>query len=139
MNEASRPLPRPTPDTKPYWEGCKRHELRLPFCTQCQLFFFYPRVFCPRCLSWAIEWRQASGRGKLYTFAIQYRPQAPGFKPPYVTAIVELEEGPRMLTNLVGIEPDPEKIRCDMPVEVVFEDVSEEITLPMFRPAGGAP
>ena len=96
-------------------------------------------MFCPRCLSWEIEWRQASGRGKLYTFAIQYRPQAPGFNPPYVTAIVELEEGPRMLTNLVGIEPDPEKIRCDMPVEVVFEDMSDEITLPMFRPAGGAP
>ena len=139
MSEASRPLPRPTPDTKPYWEGCKRHELRLPFCTRCQQFFFYPRVFCPRCLSWAIEWRQASGRGKLYTFAIQYRPQAPGFKPPYVTAIVELEEGPRMLTNLIGIEPNPEKIRFDMPVEVVFEEMSDEITLPMFRPAGEAP
>jgi uncharacterized OB-fold protein len=84
----------------------------------------------------AVEWRQASGRGKLYTFAIQYRPQAPGFQPPYVTAVVELDEGPRMLTNLVDVEPDPEKIRCDMPLEVVFEDISDEITLPKFRPAG---
>lgn len=137
MNEATRPLPRPTPDTRRYWEGCKRHELWLPYCPRCEQSFFYPRAFCPRCFSWDIEWRQASGRGRLYTYAIQYRPQGPGFRPPYVTAIVELEEGPRMLTNLVGIEPEPDKIRCDMPLEVVFEDMSDEIALPMFRPAGG--
>ncbi len=138
MNEASRPLPRPTPDTQRYWEGCKRHELWLPFCLRCEHFFFYPRVFCPRCFSWEIEWRQSSGRGTLYTYAIQYRPQGPGFQPPYVTAIVQLEEGPRMMTNLIDIEPDPEKIRCDMPVEIVFQDMSDEITLPMARPAGSA-
>ena len=134
MNQPQRPIPQPSPETKRYWDGCKRHELWLPYCTQCQQLFFYPRPFCPRCFSWEIEWRQASGRGTLYTYSIQYRAQAPGFQPPYVTAIVQLDEGPRMLTNLVGIEPDPEKIRCDMPVEVVFEDLTDEISLPMFRP-----
>ena len=136
MNQPQRPIPQPSPETQRYWEGCKRHELWLPYCIQCQQLFFYPRPFCPRCFSWGIEWRQASGRGTLYTYSIQYRAQAPGFTPPYVTAIVQLDEGPRMLTNLVGIEPDPEKIRCDMPVEVVFEDLTDEISLPMFRPAG---
>ena len=134
MNQPQRPIPQPSPETQRYWEGCKRHELWLPYCSQCQQFFFYPRPFCPRCFSWEIDWRLASGRGTLYTYSIQYRAQAPGFLPPYVTAIVQLEEGPRMLTNLVGIEPDPEQIRCDMPVEVVFEDLTDEISLPMFRP-----
>ena len=134
--EYRKPVPQPSPETERYWEGCKKHELWLPFCLTCQASFFYPRAFCPRCFGLAVEWRQASGRAKLYTFAIQYRPQAPGFQPPYVTAVVELDEGPRMLTNLVDVEPDPEKIRCDMPLEVVFEDISDEITLPKFRPAG---
>ena len=90
----------------------------LPYCAACAEFFFYPRQFCPRCFSWEIEWRRCSGKGTLYTFAIQMRPQMPGFTPPYVTAIVQLDEGPRMMTNLVGVEPMPENIRCDMPVEV---------------------
>ena len=139
MNEPQRPVPRPSPETRPYWDACKRHELHLPFCTRCNEFFFYPRAFCPRCFSWEIEWRRASGRGTVYTFSIQYRPQAPGFQPPYITAIVQLEEGPRMLTNLVDVEPDPEKVRCDMPVEVTFLELSDQISLPVFRPAGGTP
>ncbi len=135
MSDYKKPIPQPSVETQRYWEGCKRHELWLPFCTKCEQLFFYPRVFCPRCFSWDIEWQQASGRGTLYSYAIQYRAQAPGFEAPYVTAIVQLEEGPRLMTNLVEIEPDPEKIRCDMPVEVLFEDISDEISLPMFRPA----
>ncbi len=134
MNEVRRLTPQPSPETQRYWDGCKRHELWLPYCKQCDQHFFYPRAFCPRCFSWEIEWRQASGRGTVYTFAIQYRAYAPGFEPPYVTAIIQLDEGPRLLTNLVDIEPDAEKIRCDMPVEVTFEDVTDEISLPKFRP-----
>ncbi|HXF51883.1 MAG TPA: Zn-ribbon domain-containing OB-fold protein [Dehalococcoidia bacterium] len=135
MAEYQRPLPFPTPETQPFWDACKRHELQLPYCLRCQAFFFYPRRFCPRCFSWEIEWRRCSGRGTLYTYAIQYRPMAPGFEPPYVTALVQLEEGPRLMTNLVDVEPDPKRIRCDMPVEVVFRDVTDQITLPLFRPA----
>jgi uncharacterized OB-fold protein len=133
-SEYKKPLPYPTPETQRFWAGCKKHQLWLPFCSSCEHFFFYPRPFCPRCFSWTVEWKQASGRGTLYTFAIQYRPQAPGFQPPYVTAIVQLDEGPRLMTNLLVDEPEPGKIECDIPVEVVFEDVSEEISLPMFRP-----
>ena len=74
----------------------------------------------------------------MYTYAIQYRPQAPGFEPPYITAIVQLEEGPRLLTNLIDVEPDPANIQCDMAVEVAFHDLSDEISLPVFRPAAGS-
>ncbi len=135
--EYKKPIPQPTPETQRYWDGCKQHELWLPYCTDCDQPFFYPRFFCPRCFGWKIEWRQASGRGTVYTYAIQHRAQMPGFEPPYVTAIVQLDEGPRLMTNLVEVEPDPEHIRCEMPVEVVFQDVNDEISLPMFRPAGG--
>ncbi len=137
MTQPQRFSPHPSPETKPYWDACKRKELSLPFCKQCEQFFFYPRPFCPKCFGWDIEWRTCSGRGTVYTFAIQYRPQSPGFEPPYVTAIVQLEEGPRLLTNLVDVEPDPSSITCDMPVEVTFHELSDEINLPVFRPAGG--
>ncbi len=136
MAEYTKPLPVPSPETQPFWDACARRELTLPFCTACAQFFFYPRAFCPRCFGDAIEWRRCTGRGTLYTFAIQYRPQMIGFTPPYVTAIVQLEEGPRMMTTLVGVTPSPEAIRCDMPVEVTWEQASDEITLPLFRPAG---
>ena len=135
MAEYQKPVPYPSPETKPFWEACKRHELLLPYCANCNEFFFYPREFCPKCFGWDIEWRACSGKGTLYTFAIQFRPQAPGFMPPYVTAIVQLDEGPRMMTTLVGVDAAPENIRCDMPVEVSWEDVNDEITLPLFRPA----
>jgi len=83
-----------------------------------------------------VEWRQASGRGTLYTYAIQYRALNPEWAEdvPYVTAVVELEEGVRLFTLLVDCEPQPDKIRIGMPVEVVFEDLSEEVTIPRFRP-----
>ncbi|MFQ5472166.1 MAG: Zn-ribbon domain-containing OB-fold protein [Dehalococcoidia bacterium] len=132
-----KPLPSPSPETERFWEGCRNHELLLPFCRGCQNYFFYPRSFCPKCFSWDVEWRKASGRGKIYTFAIQYRAWHPGWADdvPYVNAMVDLEEGPRIYTNIVGVDPDPGNIQCDMPVEVVFEDVTAEITLPKFRPA----
>jgi uncharacterized OB-fold protein len=122
----------PSPDAAPFWEACARGELALPFCTACGDFFFYPRAICPRCGSRDVEWRQASGRGRLHTFCIQHQTPLPAFRDrtPFVTAIVELEEGPRMMTLLVDVEPDPAAIRCDMPVEVVFRD-----GLPTFRPA----
>lgn len=132
-----KPLPVPSPETRRFWEGCRNHELWLPYCRACESFYFYPRDFCPRCFSWDIDWRQVSGRGRIYTFAIHYRAWHPGWanEVPYVSALVELEEGPRLYTNIVGVEPDPASIRCDMPVEVVFEDLTEEISLPKFRPA----
>lgn len=132
--EMQRMLPYPSPETQPFWDGCKRHELMLPFCPKCDAFFFYPRQFCPTCFSWAIEWRKCSGRGTLHTFAIQFRAQMPGFKPPYISAVVQLDEGPRLVTNLVGVDPMPENIKCDIAVEVVWEDLNDEITIPNFQP-----
>ena len=114
-SEYKKPLPYPTPETQRFWDGCRKHELWLPFCPSCNDYFFYPRPFCPRCFSWNVDWKQASGKGTLYTFAIQYRPQAPGFQPPYVTAIVQLDEGPRLMTNLLVDDPEPGRIECDTP------------------------
>lgn len=139
--ELERPLPHPiTPEARPYWDGARQGKLMIPRCTACGKAFLYPRVLCPFCASGDIEWIRASGRGRLHAFEIAHQILNRAFKvkTPLVLAMVELEEGPRMLTNLVEVEPDPAKLRCDMPVEVVFEKQTEEITLPMFRPAGAA-
>ena len=130
-----KPIPMITPENERYWQGCKQHELWLRACRDCGPYF-YPRDLCPKCGRRDVEWRQMSGRGTLYTYAIVHRAPMPGFRGdvPFITAIVELEEGPRMMTNLIGIEPDPERIKVGMPVEVSFEDITDEISLPKFRP-----
>jgi uncharacterized OB-fold protein len=136
MSEYSGPIPVATPETHPFWEAARRHELRLPRCRACGRHFFYPRAACPHCLSADVEWQRVSGRGTLHTFTVVHRGQRNfPLATPYVIAIVELAEGPRLMTNLVGIEPDAAKIRIGLPVEVVFQDVSAEIALPHFRPA----
>ena len=137
MPEYTGPLPVPTPETRPFWEAARRHELQIQACRACGTYLFFPRALCPRCFATDLEWRRVSGRGTLHTFTIVERGQR-GFPlaTPYVLAVVELAEGPRMMTNLVGIEPDPAKVRIGMPVEVVFDDVTPEVTLPRFRPAG---
>jgi uncharacterized protein len=129
-----RRLPIPQPETELYWEKARAHELWLKRCDDCGGAFFYPRSICPLCFSRNTQWVQASGRGTLYAFSIVHRPPSPAFTAPYVAAIVELEEGPRMPTNLVEVEPDPAAIRIGMPVELVFEDVTDAISLPKFRP-----
>jgi uncharacterized OB-fold protein len=129
-------LPKPTPDSLPFWKGLKAHELRLQRCRSCRQAFFYPRNVCPHCLSGDVEWFHASGRGRVHTFVVNHLPGRNfPLDAPYVIAVVELEEGPRLLTNLVGVEPDPAKIRCEMPVVIEYVDVTEEFTLPRFRPA----
>ncbi len=129
------PIPKPTPETLPFWEGTRQGKLRLQRCSACTRHYFYPRPLCPHCMSRRVEWVDASGRGKVHTYVISMRPGRSAPLPaPYVIAIVELDEGPRMMSNLVDVEPTPEAIRCDMPVEVVFVPISDEITLPRFRP-----
>ena len=136
MAAASKSLPKPTPDTQPFWDAVKRHQLSLPKCKACSQFHYFPRPFCPHCFSWDLEWVRCSGKGKLYSYVINHRP-APGFEEeaPYVIAVVELDEGPRMLSNLIDIEPTPETVQVDMPVEILFQDVNEEMTMFKFRPA----
>ena len=128
-------IPTPTPESTSFWEGTKRRELRLQHCEDCQRFYFYPRSLCRYCWSRNVQWRTVSGRGRLHTFTVNYRAgRHSPFPGPFVIAIIELDEGPRLMSNLVGVEADPGVLRCDMPVEVVFEDISDEITLPRFRP-----
>ena len=130
-----KPLPRVDEESRGWWEALARHELYFQRCRDCGTKRFYPRALCPRCLSSATEWVRASGRATVYSFTVTYQNQAPGFREelPYVLAIVELDEGVRIMTNVVGCAPDA--IRIGMRVEVVFDDVTAEITLPKFRPA----
>ena len=128
-----KPLPQPNADTKPFWDGCKQHQLRFQKCRDCQHVRWPPSIICPRCHSQDTEWITASGRGKVYTFTAYHQAFHQSFRNdlPYITAIIELEEGPHLLSNIVGCSP--QEVKCDMPVEVVWEDITEEFTLPKFR------
>jgi hypothetical protein len=130
---ADLPLPTPTPETKHFWEGARAGELRLQRCIACDKAYFPPRPFCPACGSRKVEVFRASGRGFLYSYVIHHRP-APGFTPPYSIAVVELEEGPRMMTNIVGVPQTPEALRLDMKVKAVFAKQNDAISLVHFTP-----
>lgn len=130
-----RPLPEPTPETRHFWEGTAAGELRLQRCSACEHVYFPPRPFCPACASREVLVFAASGRATLYSYVINHRPM-PGFDDPHSIAVVELEEGPRMMTNVVGCPQTPEALVLDMPLEVTFEKVGDQIRLPLFRPVG---
>lgn len=134
MTQSQRSLPKPTPETRHFWDGAARGELLLQRCDACRHAYFPPRPFCPRCASRAVSVFRASGRASLYSYVISHRP-APGFEPPYSIAVVELEEGPRMMTNVVDCPQTPEALRLDMPLQVKFERVSDQCVLPLFRPS----
>ena len=136
MAEGSRPLPVPTPETKHFWEGTRAGELRLQRCNGCRHTYFPPRPFCPKCASRSVAVVKASGKGKLFSYVIHHRP-APGVTPPYAIAVVELDEGPRMMTNVVGCPQTPEALVLDMPLQVTFEKQTDQITLAFFKPASG--
>ena len=134
----SKPVPRPQQESDFYWEKAKAHELWLRKCNSCDKAYFYPRDISPCCFSRDTSWVRASGKATLYTYGIVHRAPHPGFREdaPFVTALVELEEGPRMPTNIVGLgEPTPEKLQIGMPLEVTFEEITDEISLPKFKPA----
>ena len=135
--EYTKPLPRPlSPElTRPFWEAARRHELVMPRCKTCDYLFFYPRSECPHCFSTNLEWVKVSGRGRLHSYTIVQQPANPAFRDdvPYVYAVVQLEEGPRIVSNIVQCNPDT--LRVDMPLETVFDDVTPEWTLVKFRPA----
>jgi len=127
----TKPVPVPTPETQPFWDGTAAGELRLQRCADCGPYF-YPRPACPGCGSSTVEWFTASGRATLYSYTITHRP-APGFEAPYAIAVVELAEGPRLMANIVGIDNTPDNLVLDMDLEVTFERRGE-IALPQFRP-----
>jgi uncharacterized OB-fold protein len=132
--EYKKPLPVVTELSRPFWEGCRRHELLVQRCQGCGAFRYPPALLCPECLGDQAEWKRVSGRGRVFSFVVFHRLYHPAFEGdlPYTVAIVELEEGARLVSNIVSCPP--ERVACDMPVEVAFEDVTGEVTLPKFRP-----
>ena len=130
-----KPLPFPNVETQPFWDYCKKHELRMQKCPNCGFIRYPPSTVCPNCHSLdEAEWVKLSGRGKVYSFVIfQYVYDRSFTKDiPYAVASIELEEGPRMMSNITGIKL--EDIKVDMPVEVYFDDINEEYALPKFKP-----
>ena len=132
---AGIPLPRPTPLSRPHWEGCAEGVLRVQRCDDCGGFVFVPSLVCGSCQGMKLSWVESCGRGTLYSYTTVHRPQQPQFEVPYVVAIVELEEGWHMLSNLIDVPID--EVAIGMPLEVVFERKSDEIVLPYFRPRAG--
>ena len=135
----AKPLKNPTPgfdwETRFWWEGCARGELWLQRCGDCDTLRHRPRAICPKCLSDRVEYVRASGRGAVHTFTVTHQNQHPAFRgsTPYVMAYVELEEGPRLLTNVVDC--DPNDVRVGMPVVVDFGEPDGDVAVPRFRPA----
>ena len=127
-----RPVPQPTHLSQPYWDACVRGELSFLECRECGARFFPPAAACVRCLSDRLAWTRSTGRGRVYSYTVMQREPSPGFAVPSVLAIVELDEGYAMFSNIVGCEPGD--VTIDMPVEVVFEDLAGGIRLPLFRP-----
>lgn len=132
----ARPLPIPTADTAPYWSAALEGTLKIQHCAACARHQFYPRRFCTQCLSEDIEWVQASGFGRVYTYTVCHVAGHPAFETrvPYAIGMIELDEGVRMLAGIVGSELD--RLSVGARVQVCFERASTEIALPMFRLIG---
>ena len=134
---ATKPIPVPDAISAPFFDGAREGKLMLQHCAECNAWSFPVRERCPHCFAAKLEWRPASGRGSLYTFTIMHQVMNPGFASavPYNVAQVDLEEGVRMISNVVGI--GNADLRPGMKLEVVFEDVGENVSIPKFRPAVG--
>ncbi len=130
-----KPLPVVTDESRPFWEGCRQGKLLLQYCEQCQRHQFYPRLYCMQCGSDELHWVEASGHGVIYSYTIIHQNKSAEFMhdTPYNVAIVQLAEGPRMMSNIVDIAPDD--LRVGLSVTVVFEPVTDSISLPRFRPS----
>ena len=132
MAEYKKPVPAITPDMQPFFAAAKRHELVVQRCRQCGTHRFPAREICSACLSRDAEWVKVSGEGEVFSYNVMYQVYHPGFadEVPYAVVVVKLKEGAKMNSNLLGI--DPHAITIGAPVKVVFEDVSDEVTLPKF-------
>jgi uncharacterized protein len=132
----AKPLPQITREMTPFWEAARRHELMVQRCRGCGTHRFPARDICSHCLGRDAEWVSVSGRGTVFSHAVMHQVYHPGFagEVPYAVVVIELEEGARLVSNLIGCPPHG--VRIGMPVEVAFEDVTPEVTLPKFRPRG---
>ena len=138
MSQAvAKPIPSPDEITAPFFDGARGGKLMLQHCTGCGKWSFPVRERCPHCFETKLEWRAASGRGTLYTFAIMHQVMNPGFASavPYNVSQVDLEEGVRMISNVVGVENAA--LRVGMKLEAVFEDVGDNVSVPKFRVVAG--
>lgn len=135
MNEAVKPLPRITPDSQPFWDALRSHRLALPYCLECGKPHLPPGPVCPYCFSNRLEWRGASGRGTVSTWTVVHKAWFPAFaqEVPYNVVQVELDEGPRLTTSVVGLPND--RLAVGLRVVIEYDDVATAITLPRFRPA----
>ena len=130
-----KPVPTPSPLTKPFYDGLKKGKLMLPRCQDCNRVHWYPRYICPFCHSINIAWIQGSGEGRIHTFAVQHRASGGWAKEvPFVTAFIDLNEGDRMATVLRGIDPAvPSAIKIGSKVRVEFEKAAQDIYIPFWR------
>jgi uncharacterized OB-fold protein len=135
--EYTKPLPRITRLNRPFFAGARQGELRLQRCDACGQYWFPPSTNCPRCLSTAHTWTPVSGRGRVWSWIVMHQRYFTSFESdlPYNVAFIQLDEGPFMMSTVVGIPADA--IRCDLPVEVTFEPATDEIAVPKFRPQTG--
>lgn len=131
-----KPLPTPDPDSKPYWDGLREGRLLLQHCNTCGHVQFYQQAICRACMGTDIVRRAASGRGTVHSYSVVHRAPGPAFKQdtPYAVLLVELEEGPRMISSL--IDADPMSVSFDMRVELVCQTTQGGVVLPRFRPVG---
>jgi uncharacterized OB-fold protein len=135
MTDHQKPIPAITPNLAPFFEGAKRRELVIQKCAACGTYRFPPRDLCSNCLSNRSQWERVSGEGEVFSYSIMHQVYHPGFagEVPYAVVLVQLKEGPRITSNLVGVAAAD--VRIGMPVRVVFEKLSDEVTLPKFAPA----
>ena len=133
-NPLPAPAPRINPESKQFWEATAEGRLLLRQCKDCETIIYYPRALCPECSSFNTDWIEASGNGEIYSFTVNHRGDGP-YKDsaPFVIAYVELDEGPRMMTNIV--DTDPSSVEVGQRVRVVFHDTGEGSALPRFSPA----
>ncbi len=136
QQEWRKPVPGITGETKPFWDAARRGEFLIQRCDACQQYQWYPRGFCSNCWSLDIRYVRASGKGTVWTYTVTYQNRAAGFNEevPYVLALVELEEGVKVFTNI--IECNPRDVQIGMPVEVTFVPATPQVHVPMFKPVG---
>lgn len=129
-----KPSPRVNADNKPFWDGTKEHQMRFQKCQSCGHVRWPASIICPKCYSSDTEWIVSGGKGKVYSFVVHHRTFDKTFEKdlPYVAALIELEEGPIFLSNLVGLKPEEAKI--SMPVDVTWDDATPEFSIPKFKP-----
>ena len=133
MAEEAKLIPNVTRELKPFFDAARNHQLAVQKCDACGKLRFPAAPLCLACDSDKASWVTVSGRGQVFSFTVMHRAYHPAIKVPYTLAVIELNEGVKITSNVIGIEPS--KVKCGMPVEVVFEKLSDEVTLPKFRPA----